>query len=198
MVGYTITKYFLSKRRSPLQLDTGIFPSTFLQLANRSKNSILNWVIKLNLFMCFFFFFLKPWKIFHSINLLFLLFSQVQIKESCMYLSSQRFFKTPHKTIKFQEKCIFQRSADLKFKNFPFRIHNGATPWSHWTKQTVKKHNLWGKKKGCRQKCLDKSLRYEYMNSLKIPSTIDSSNFFGSVGRLLKLQNIYFRNVTQV
>ena len=33
----------------------GIFLSTFLQLVNGSKNSILNWVVKLNLFMCFFF-----------------------------------------------------------------------------------------------------------------------------------------------
>ena len=33
----------------------GIFPSTSLQLVNGSKNSILNRVMKLSLFMCFFF-----------------------------------------------------------------------------------------------------------------------------------------------
>ena len=31
---------------------------------------------------------------------------QTQIKESSMYLSSQLFFKTPHETLKFQEKAI--------------------------------------------------------------------------------------------
>ena len=38
-----------------------------------------------------------------------------------MHLSSQLFFKTPHQTLKFkvQQKCIFQRSADLNSKNFP-------------------------------------------------------------------------------
>ena len=34
----------------------GIFPSTFPQLVNSSKNSILNWVMKLNFFMFFSFF----------------------------------------------------------------------------------------------------------------------------------------------
>ena len=39
---------------------SGILPSTFLQLVNGSKNSILNWVMKLNLFIFFLlFFFLK-------------------------------------------------------------------------------------------------------------------------------------------
>ena len=54
----------------------GIFRSTFLQQVNGSKNSILNWVMKLNLFMCFFFLlFLKhSWQICHSIRLFFLLF----------------------------------------------------------------------------------------------------------------------------
>ena len=40
----------------------GIFPSTFIQLVNGSKNSILNSVMKLNLFMCIFS--KKPLKIF--------------------------------------------------------------------------------------------------------------------------------------
>ena len=75
---------------------------------------------------------------------------QTRIKESCMYLSSQFFSKTPHKTLKFQEKskknafsnCL---SVYLNFKNVLFGVHHGATPRSHWTKQTVKKFNLWGK-----------------------------------------------------
>ena len=62
-----------------------------------------------------------------------------------MYLSSQILFKTPHKTLKFQEKSISQQSADLNFKNFPIGVYHGATKWSHWTKQTVNQLNLWGK-----------------------------------------------------
>ena len=45
------------------------------------------------------------------------------IKESCMYLSTQRFFKISHETKtprKIHEKHIFQRSADLNLK-FTFR-----------------------------------------------------------------------------
>ena len=41
-----------------------IFPSTFLQPVNSSKNSILNWVLKIDL-SCV----LNHWKIFHSIPL---------------------------------------------------------------------------------------------------------------------------------
>ena len=54
---------------------SGIFPSTFLQLVNGSKNSILNWVMKLNLFVFFLVCFFKhPWKIFYFIHLFFLIF----------------------------------------------------------------------------------------------------------------------------
>ena len=54
---------------------SGIFPSTFLQPLNSSKNSILNGVTKLNLLMFFFFFvFETPLKDSHSIRLFFLLF----------------------------------------------------------------------------------------------------------------------------
>ena len=61
---------------------------------------------------------------------------QTCIKESCMYLSSQLFFKTPHKALKIptkkaQEKCISQQSADLNFKNIFFGVYHGATPQSH-------------------------------------------------------------------
>ena len=44
------------------QTCSGFYPSTFLQPVNGSKNSILNWVLKLNLFkflQVFFFFFFK-------------------------------------------------------------------------------------------------------------------------------------------
>ena len=43
-----------------------------------------------------------------------------------MYLSSQLFFKIPCETLKFQEKCIFQQSADLYFKSFIFSVYHGA------------------------------------------------------------------------
>ena len=106
---------------------TGIFPNTFLQPVNSSKSSILNWVMKLNLLMCFcFFLFLKhPWKIFHSILLFFLFFGlntiERHIKESYINLSSQLFFKTPHRTLKFQEnpkKMHFPAIWRPKFKKF--------------------------------------------------------------------------------
>ena len=62
--------------------------------------------MKLNLFICLFVF-ETPLKIFDSIHLFYLLFgldTYKHIKESSMYLSSQRFFKTPHKALKFQVK----------------------------------------------------------------------------------------------
>ena len=46
---------------------------------------------------------------------------------------------------KIHEKYIFQRSTDLNFKNFPFNLYYRATAQGNWTKQTVKKLNLWGK-----------------------------------------------------
>ena len=75
-----------------------------------------------------------------------------------MYLSSQLFSETPHKSLKLQEKserkrekkqrekkgcqkegvrgsdkecrkCIFQRPGDLDFKNFPFAVPYGVTVW---------------------------------------------------------------------
>ena len=39
-----------------------------------------------------------------------------------MYLPGQLFFKTAHETVQFQEKYIFQRSADLNFKKFSFGV----------------------------------------------------------------------------
>ena len=77
---------------------------------------------------------------------------KIYIKENCMYLSSQLFFKTPHITRKFQEKCICQQSADLNFKTFLLSVYHVATPRVHWTKQTVNKTESWI------LECLDKSL----------------------------------------
>ena len=78
-----------------------------------------------------------------------------------MDLSSKLFLKTSHKTLKFEEKCIFQKSADLNFKKFPFTVYHEATPWSHGIKQTVKKLNLWRKmsvdKSTWIKACYDKS-----------------------------------------
>ena len=57
---------------------------------------------------CFLFCFeisLKDFPFFSSVLLtLCLRYLQAHIKERCMYLSSQHFFKTPHKTLKFLEK----------------------------------------------------------------------------------------------
>ena len=124
---------------------TGIFSSTFLQPVSGSENSILNWVImKLNLFMCFFFLLfcfetsLKDFS-FYSLILFILCFRhlQIRIKESCMYLSKEFFFKILHKTLKSQEKCFFfflkkkkAFSSDMqKFQKFSLR----CLPWGHPT-----------------------------------------------------------------
>ena len=65
-------------------------------------------VVKLNPFMYFFFVFETPMKDFRfdsSIILtLWFWYLQTDIKESCIYLSSQLFFKTLHKTLKLQEE----------------------------------------------------------------------------------------------
>ena len=86
---------------------TGIFPNTFLQPVNGGKSSILNCVMKLFMFF-FFFIFKKPLKDcpFYSPILLTFWFRYLQtlIKESCIYLSIQLFFKTANKTLEFQEK----------------------------------------------------------------------------------------------
>ena len=117
-----------------------IFISTFLQSLSGGKNSILNWVIQLDHFMYFFFVFETPLKDFpfYSPILLTLWFRyfEARIKESCIYLASHFFFKTLHKTLKFQ------RFADLNFKNISFAVYHRATQLSYWIKQTVKKLNL--------------------------------------------------------
>ena len=75
--------------------------------------------MKLNqYFHVLFVFFLKnPWKIFRYIHLLFLLFgwaTQTRKKESCMYFPCQLFFKTPHETLKFQQKSCHWRQKKYK------------------------------------------------------------------------------------
>ena len=68
-------------------------------------------------------------------------------------------------------KCIFQQSGDLSFKMFSFAVHLGDTSWRQWTKQTVKKLNLWGEtavdKSAWIKACSDKYLwgiSYEYLS----------------------------------
>ena len=81
--------------------------------------------MKLNLFMCFFVFVfettLKDYRLFSPIlYTLCFRYLNARMKESCMYLSGQRFFKTPQRTLKisrkFEVKYIFQRSSNLNFK----------------------------------------------------------------------------------
>ena len=111
------------------------FPSTCLQPLNGSKNSILNWVMKLSLFICCF-----SWKTLERFSITFTYSSPMV----CMYISSHIFFEFPHKTLKFQqqqqqqqqrqkkiqEKYISMPSGSLNFKNFPFGAHHVATELS--------------------------------------------------------------------
>ena len=107
----------------------GIFPNTFLQPVNGSKISIFPCVL--------FFLFLKhPLKISHSVLLFFVLFGldtiQTCIKESCMYLSGQLFFKLSIKlpnSKKTSRKMHFPAICRPKFKSFPLR----CLPWGHPT-----------------------------------------------------------------
>ena len=77
----------------------GIFPTTSLQPVNISKNSNLNWAMKLNFSTCLFFLF----PCYSPIHLtLWFRYLQTQIKESCVYFYGQLFFKAPHETLKLQ------------------------------------------------------------------------------------------------
>ena len=58
---------------------------------------------------------------------------------------------------KIREKSIFQQSADLNIKYFPFSVYHGATPTEPLSYANTKETKSLGKN-GCRQKCLDKSL----------------------------------------
>ena len=86
---------------------------------------------------------------------------QTSIKESCVYISSQIFFKVPHKTLKLQnkiqKKLHFQAIWRPNFQNLSI----WCPPWGH-PKQPLnyvrsKETESLGKN-GCRQKYLDKSL----------------------------------------
>ena len=73
------------------------------------------------IFLFFFFFFvvseihLKDFPLYSPILLtLWFTYLKTRIKESCLYLSSQLFCKTPHKTLKFQQKIA--PAADKKYK----------------------------------------------------------------------------------
>ena len=52
-----------------------------------------------------------------------------------MYLFSQPFFETPHKTLKIPRKIRNSQKEGLKksekecSKNFPFGAHHGGTSW---------------------------------------------------------------------
>ena len=110
---------------------SGIFPNTFPQLVNGSKNSILNWVIKLNHFLFFCLFLNYPWKIFHSIHLLFLLFGLDTYKHAwrkvvCISLVN---FSFPWDS-KIPRKMHFPAICRPKFQNFFFHWGYPTEPLS--------------------------------------------------------------------
>ena len=91
-----------------IQSIVDFFPSTFLQPVNGCKNSILNLVIKLYFHVFFLFCF---WNTLERFSILFTYSSYFLVsiltnthKESCVYLSSQLFFDTPHKTLNLKKK----------------------------------------------------------------------------------------------
>ena len=105
------------KKRKKMRSD--IFPSPFLQLVNSSKISSLTWVMKLNQLIFFpsFFVFETPLKDFLYYSPIILTFwfryLQTSIKESCLYLSSQLFFKTQHKT----QTCVYHGATPKRTFN---------------------------------------------------------------------------------
>ena len=78
--------------------------------------------MKLNVFICVCFFvenicvfFLTDFPFYVPILLMFWFrYLQTHIKESCMHLSSQFFFETAHKTLKFQEKLLPLHKNDVQ------------------------------------------------------------------------------------
>ena len=74
---------------------------------------------------------LKDFPFYSSIILsLWFRFLQTRLKESCMYLSSQLFFKTPHDTLKFQEnpsKVHFPAICIPNLQKFSLL----CLPWGH-------------------------------------------------------------------
>ena len=108
----------------------GFYPSTFLQLVNSTKNSILNWVLTLNLFKYFFvclsrktldrYCVLQHQTIVFTGKIVFI------SDEQCVLWSQKVYWK-----------CLFQRSGDPNFKKVSLSVL--------LTQQTVKKFNLWEK-----------------------------------------------------
>ena len=137
---YWLFTLFLKFKTKPLQANIGIFPSTFLRPVNGSKNSILNWIMKLS--HVFFLFLvveisLRDFPLYLPIILtLWFRYLQTCINKNCMFLvnfSSKLSLKPWNYKIprKILEKCIFQWFADVNLKNFPFSVCHGAIPQSH-------------------------------------------------------------------
>ena len=88
----------------------------------------MNWVIKLTLFMCIFF--RKPLKdfpLYSHILTIWLRYLQTHIKASCIL-----FFKTLHKTLKFQQKLLLVQAKKIYIGN-----HDRMEVFStdiHWKK----------------------------------------------------------------
>ena len=153
-MGWVVHNLFKGKTSTVTKLNSikdffqsRIFPSTFLQPVNGKKNSILNWVMKLNLFMClqlnpFFFVFetsLKDFPFCSPILLtLWFRYLQTRIKKTCMYAQTQKF---PEKS----KKNPFSSNLPTWISNISSDVYHRAAPSSHWAKQTLKKLILWGK-----------------------------------------------------
>ena len=132
-----------------------IFQSTFLQAETVVKSP--SWVEIWNSISSGFFFFCfafeTPSKLFSILFSLFLLFGSDTYKHAyrkvvCIFLVnySSKFPWNSKIQRKIKEKCIFNRSADLNLKIVRFGVYHRATPRKHWSKQTVKKLNLWENK----------------------------------------------------
>ena len=116
----------------------------------KTKSWIDLWISVSSCVFSLFLFLKHLWKIFHSIHLLILLFGldTIHIKESCTYLSHQLLFKTPHETLKFHEKSKtnpFSSNLQTYISEFfpSFSTMLLPAPQNHWTKQMVKKLNIW-------------------------------------------------------
>ena len=99
-----------------IDITTGIFPSTFLRPVNESKNSILNWVKKLNLFH------LTP-----LVNLTWKFPIKLENSKKNYCHCRQTMYKLSFCCQKESCKCIFQWTARLKFQKFYSDTHHGET-----------------------------------------------------------------------
>ena len=89
----------------------GILPSTFLRPANGSKNSILNLVMKLNLFIFFLEASLENFPFYSILLTLWVRYSQTCIKGISIYLTSQE-----SKNSKIPRKIHFLAICRSKFQ----------------------------------------------------------------------------------